>query len=1035
LERVLLMIERQISQSFIYSREAISLAKPVTIKVTNARLEEVLNKCFEGQPLIYQVEGRHIIIKQKTVTSPPREDGLPLRGRVLSENNQPLPGISVMIRSTNEVAVTNSNGEFFFKQFPSPGIIVVSGAEVELMELRAKAGENLLVTAKQKVGVLDETMVIAYGKTTRRMNTGNVGQVKGEEIRKQVVSNPLTALAGRIPGLNIRQISGMPGAYMTVELRGQNSIANGNDPLYVIDGVPFPSSSLTTSGGGGTITSPFNNINPYDIESIEVLKDAEATSIYGSRGANGVILITTKRGKSGKEQINLNTYYGFGKILKKMPLLNTQQYLMMRREAFANDGVTPTTSNARDLLVWDTTRYTDWQDYFVGNTSRVYDVHLNISGGSANTQYLLGLGHHKETSVFPGDFFDKKYSALFSFNHASTDRRLSLMAQVSFIAGENKLPQDNPRQHITLPPNAPALYDSSGKYNWANSTWTNPAASLEKTFESWTDNLIASVGMGYKVLPVLEFKINFGFNSIQTKERLITPRVSVNPAFPPSALVRSVFGDDQVRSTVLEPQLELKKSIRNIDFTALAGSTLQSSRRIATAVSATGFSSDELMNNPSAAADIDLFRGVEDIYHYIAFFGRLNMTYNKRYLLSGSFRYDGSSRFGPGRRFAGFGSVGLGWIFTQTDWVRRNVEFLNFGKLRVSYGTTGNDQIGEYNYLDTYSNYNYPYQGISTLYPTRLSNDKYGWEMVKKLEGGLELGFLGNAVILNLSYFRNTTANQLLSYPLPVITGFSGVIQNIPAVIRNTGVEIDLSTTLVRSSQFNWKANFNLTVPRNKLVDYPDLAASSYANSYVIGRSLFITKQYHYLGVNPATGLYEFEDFNEDNAISSPLDRQFIVFTGQQYFGGLSQNIIWKRLNLNFLIQFVRQKEIVSHTNAFARAGSMVNQPIYVLDRWQHPGDISNVQRFSTSNSAATSADSRFDQSDAGYTDGSFIRGKSIYLGYEFNKTKGKSPIRLTLYGQLQNFFTISRYKVLDPETRLTVAPQKTYSLGINLTL
>ncbi|HYD90382.1 MAG TPA: TonB-dependent receptor, partial [Flavobacterium sp.] len=312
-----------------------------------------------------------------------------------------------------------------------------------------------------------------------------------------------------------------------------------------------------------------------------------------------------------------------------------------------------------------------------------------------------------------------------------------------------------------------------------------------------------------------------------------------------------------------------------------------------------------------------------------------------------------------------------------------------------------------------------------------MSNDKYGWERVKKFEGGWEMGFLKERILFNLSYFHNTTDNQLLSYPLPVITGFTGVSENLPAIIRNSGIEIELLTAPLRSGKVTWRSGFNLTIPKNKLVKYPDLASSSYANTYEVGMPLFIAKRYQFIGVNPMTGKYEFVDLNGDNVISNPSDRQFVVFTGQQYYGGWFNSVTWRNFNLSMQIQFIKQKSIPSYVTYFSRPGTISNQPVWVLERWRQSGDDTDIQAFTNSNSQANAAYSRFTQSNAAYSNGSFLRGKNLYLSYLFKPVPKKSSFTILIYGQLQNFFTISKYKGLDPETRGSVPPQRIIAFGI----
>lgn len=348
LSTVFSQIEQRSDYRFLYSEEVLALGVPVSFTVKNAPLDSILRLCFYQQPLGYTMEGKHIIVKKKIIEKPTpltRE----LRGKVVDVQNEPLAGITITVKQTGMATATDANGEFFFMNLPVKATLLVTGGETVPQEIESSQSNYQLIVVQQRMSVLDETFVIAYGKSNKRSSTGTVSSVKKSEINKQPVQNILSVLAGRVSGLQVTTVSGAPGTSINLQLRGINSIANGTDPLIVIDGIPYPSQSLNgvIGGGAGTSSSPLNTLNPSDIESIEVLKDADATAIYGSRGANGVILITTVKGKAGKTSVSANFYQGFGKITRQMELLNTRDYLQMRREAFANDGTNPTTANHR----------------------------------------------------------------------------------------------------------------------------------------------------------------------------------------------------------------------------------------------------------------------------------------------------------------------------------------------------------------------------------------------------------------------------------------------------------------------------------------------------------------------------------------------------------------------------------------------------------------------------------------------------------------------------------------------------------------
>jgi hypothetical protein len=318
--------------------------------------------------------------------------------------------------------------------------------------------------------------------------------------------------------------------------------------------------------------------------------------------------------------------------------------------------------------------------------------------------------------------------------------------------------------------------------------------------------------------------------------------------------------------------------------------------------------------------------------------------------------------------------------------------------------------------------------GITPYQPNKLFNPEYTWEKVYKIETGFDVGFWKDRILIGLNYYHNTTGNQLVQYPLPPSTGFTGILRNLPAKIRNTGVEIELSSINIKQKNLKWSTSFNLTIPKNKLLEFDNLSKSSYANTYVIGKPLTIAKRYFNLGVNPQTGIYIYQDVDNDNKISAPNDQQSVVFTGQQYYGGFENIIQYKKLTISVNLQFVRQKNATSYLTLFGRPGTLSNQPTLVMNRWQNAGDITSIQRFSNSNSLATTGYSNLRLSDAAYSNASFIRLRNLYLSYETLKTKTGE---LQVFVQGQNLFTITKYQSLDPETKSLMPPLNMLTMGL----
>ncbi|EDM34882.1 putative outer membrane protein [Pedobacter sp. BAL39] len=443
LTKVFSSIESQTGYSFFWKNTDLTKIK-VDVKLKNAPLEDALKEIFEGLPLTYSITKKSIIVQAK---APSLLDKIAdvfkdtdARGIVSDANGEPLPGATVAVKDGKARAITNTRGEFILKNVPDDAIIQVSFMGYMTKEVPVGI-RYLAIKLELSNSKLDEIQVMAYGKTSRRFSTGNITTVTAEEIAKQPVSNPLMALVGKVPGMMITPNTGQASGTIKVEIRGRSTVSSQfpSDPLYIIDGVPLTyldvgGNSSYQYGSSGVIQngmftsgygqSPLFNINPASISSIEVLKDADATAIYGSRGANGVILITTKKGKAGPTRVTTNISQGVNAVTRYWDLLNTRDYVKMRKEAFKNDGIVPTLLNAPDLIAWDTTRYTNWQKELWGNTGKVTRVNLNISGGNEDTQFSISPGYGKTTDIMTSSGSDQSANLAFSISNAAFNKRL-----------------------------------------------------------------------------------------------------------------------------------------------------------------------------------------------------------------------------------------------------------------------------------------------------------------------------------------------------------------------------------------------------------------------------------------------------------------------------------------------------------------------------------------------------------------------------------------------------------------------------------
>ncbi len=944
-----------------------------------------------------------------------------ITGKVTDTSKVPIPGVHIQLKEKNWGTTTNFDGEFSIKA-KAEDTLVVSYMGYKRQKI-AVAGRNFIpITLEAEENALQEVVINAgYYTTTGRERTGNIAKVTAEELELQPVTNPLEALQGRMAGVEIVQQTGVPGAAPSIRIRGQNSLRNtfddnGNLPLYIVDGMPLNSSPMFSQNQmlGNIGIDPLNTLNVSNIESIEVLKDADATAIYGSRGANGVILITTKSGEGLKKETEVSArfYTGVSRVSHFVDLLNTEQYLNLRHQAFENDGVEPNEVNAYDLLVWDQNRYTNWQKKLFGGTASLSNMNLNVSGSGDRTSYLVGASYQKQGTVFPGDFSYQKKTFNFNLNHHSEDQKFKMNLSANYGIDENDLFSSATfvRSAFSLPPNAPAIYNEDGSFNWEGSTWTNPFATLENEGQGNMNNLIANMGLEYKLGGGLQIKTSLGYTRLNSEETYKIPIQSYDPAVWDYISNRSQHSLIDRTSWIAEPQLTYIKSFNNHQIEALIGGTFQESINSNLRMTATGYSNPHLIGNLAAADAVEVNEDREIEYKYNAIFARIGYNWKHTYFLNLTGRRDGSSRFGPGKRFANFGAIGAAWIFSKERFIEENLSFLSFGKLRGSYGRTGNDQIGDYRYLDAYE----ATPGPGGLYPTQLTNPNFSWEINKKFETGMQLGFIKDRINLNVSWYRNRSSNQLVGYPLPATTGFTSVEANLAATVENTGWEVELSTLNFTGKHLRWQTSFNLSLPENKLVKFDNIEETSYQNIYRVGKSLNLGILYNFQGVDPETGLYTVEDVNEDGRYDYD-DRIVTKDIGRQYFGGLHNQLDYKGFSLGFLVEFVKQKGYKLSATPPGRLGNTLPHQVQLGSQGEN---LPTVQTASQSVYALLAYNNYAYNSDFAITDASFIRLKTLSLGYsvpkKLLKITGLKQLEIFLHGQ--NLFTLTDYVGLDPQ-------------------
>ncbi|MBW8686796.1 SusC/RagA family TonB-linked outer membrane protein [Chitinophaga rhizophila] len=978
-----------------------------------------------------------------------------ISGHVKDETGIYLPGATIHVKGKKDGARTDSTGAFTLVTSESRPRLQVSYVGYETLEKFVEPGSGITLVLKQGNRGLDEVTIVGYMDNSRRYTAGSVSRITAAEIEGHPIGNPLLSLQGRVPGMVITQSSGIAGSSIRVNLRGTNSLFNGSDPLYIVNGAQLPInseqinllSSVASQNENGGI-SPFSLFGLTDIESIDIQKDAVATAAYGSRGANGVVHITTKRPDSGRLKVTVNYMQGVSNVSHHLHLLNTQQYLGMRREAFKNDGLIlndrpGNPGYAYDLLLWDTMRYTNWQKMLTGRSAALRDFNIGVSGGSKTTRVLLSTGIYREGAVYSKDMSYLRSNINLALNHESRDSSFNLGIYANYSIDNNQLFNPTTNGEF-LPPNAPKPYDERNKLVWEEKgeMFANPLAELLKRYSIVKNNLIVNVAPSYELFRHFKVKANIAFSGINVYENSTVPIAAQNPYADSTITGSSSFATGRYKSIMIDNMAEYAIHSRFGDIMLLAGYSYQFARSNTSIITGLGYTNDaDLRFKERAPVKTAELRDPNE-YRYGALFSQLNYRYHQKYILDMTFRRDGSSKFSPERRFGSFWAAGAAWIFSKEAFFAHFDSWLRYGKLRGSMGVTGNDKIANYKYLDTWSPIpSGPYQGIPGLAPDALYNPAYSWETCRKTELGLEMEFVPAAMFLSAAYFSNVSSDQLVKYNLLVQTGFNSILKNIDADILNRGWEFTFDATLLKTNRMKLSAGLNFTIPENRLLTFQDLKKSSYNDTYVLGQSVRVLNRLRSDGIDPKTGTFIIRD-KDGNGIYNGADYEVIGHLDPDWYGSLRLGLEWKRLSIMVLSDF-RKQIAPNYLHAIylnnILPGAPRNQSVEVLDHWQVPGDASLYPKYSTQSGGAVYGDRRLIvNSERAYSDASFLKLRNVFIYYTIQPFR-LSHLRMQsirLYCKAQNLFTLTRYRAGDPETAspLSLASLRTVTMGLQVT-
>ncbi|HXB08324.1 MAG TPA: SusC/RagA family TonB-linked outer membrane protein [Puia sp.] len=1049
LKRVFKEIYRQTGYNILWTSHSIKDSYLIDVDLKDANLEDALKAILRDLPFTFTITGKTIIITGKTTPTPGKKGSEPgnitVFGLVVDERGQPVTGATVSVPNSNHVTITNGYGHFRIPDVDSMATLEVSYIGYETRRIEA-GRHQLFVSMDPAQSKLDEAQVIAYGKTTGRLSTGDVTTISTKELSKSSSPNVLEALQGLVPGLYLTQNGAAATATYNISLRGQRAISalnalSGNNtalntPLILVDGFPLPTGIVAqdnlglagANGFAGSVSgqNPLFGINPEDIESVSVLKDADATAIYGSMGANGAIMITTKKSRAGKITVSGNFSGGFTKQMEKLKLLSTGQYLAMRKEAIKNDDVTPTLNNAYDLLQWDQSRYTDWQQKLIGTRPAV-TTNVSMGGGEGNTTFRLNIGYFRDFNNIPGtpdniaqDYKNDRGTAQLSTSTQTADGHFKIDNMVQFSTSGTSGPNGSLEGLIWLAPNAPDLFTPDGKINWNEWRIANDApyvSNLVKPYTADAKEYRLTNEMSYRIVDNLKVNLRTSYSSSRFRQTQVQSNAAGTD--PLTAVSRVTgFGDNYFTAFNIEPTVSYTFTLGRHRVEALAGATYFRNYQGFQTLTGTGWLSDDLQTSLAGAASVTS----QDQYNQTRMassYARIGYNYEGRYLITLNGRRDGSSDFGPGNKYGTFGSVAAAWIFSSEKWMLGHTgnKAFSFGKVRGSYGVTGMPVGAPYTWLSTYSSDTLVdiYLGVPTYSVTRPANPNVRWSQTRKAEVGLDLGFLADRLLLSGNIYRTRSSNQIIYNPVTAITGFSNLLFNSPALVQNEGVEGQLNYRSAPGQKISWSVGFNISHNSNKLIAFPNLQNSLYKDQYVIGRSISRAQLYRLtFPFNPQTGTYDNPQVPGQVGVTTTY-----VDAAPDFTGGIQCEVGYKGFSLSGNFTYARQIGLlninagVGSTPGYLLAGNS-NQTIQILNAWHKPGDVAVYPRYS-----AYGFNSFLYQSNVFWGDASYLALKNASFSYTLSPAQLKymHMSGLVLTARADNLFTLSSYKGGNPET------------------
>jgi len=1075
-KEVFKQIENSSEFVFFYNEDYIDINRKVNINVREEKIETILSELLKGTKNTYKIYDRQIVI-----SSPERKELRPviksevkaeqkrvITGTVKDAKGLSLPGVTVAVKGTTMGIITDANGQFKLTVPTSAKSLVFSFVGLKSKEVAIGDKTNITVVMEEEVLGMEEVVVVGYGTMKKKDLTGSVGQVAMSDMEKAPVGSISESLAGRVAGVQISSADGQPGSQASIIIRGANSITQDNSPLYVVDGFPVEGFNL-------------NLFNPEDIESIDVLKDASSTAIYGARGANGVIMITTKKGKIQKPQITLTTTNSFNQNIKTMKLMDSYEFLQYQLERYPTAGSasspTPTytflTVPGKTLEDYKNYPTTDWQSpFFKTGIQRLYT--MAIRGGSEKTLYSISGSINNTDGTIINTGFDR-YEGRVNLDQVLTKKlKVGLNANYSYILQHGNSVSASLNSGSTNILYSVWGYNPLSQYtedepiddttNPANDYKFNPVLNQKNLVRnSKTNNINVNAYLNYAITPELVLKIT----GILNNRRIDNENFNNSNTYYGSPLtnpgkangVNGSVSFGKVNDWANENTLTWTKKFNKVHNLNLMGGFTQQGNTSGTY----GFTSNFLPNETLGVSGLNegtvspTATAVSSLWKAASFLSRIAYNYQSTYYLTFSYRADGSSKFSEKNHWSYFPSGALAWRFTQEKFLKDN-QIISDGKLRFSYGKTGNNRVGDFAYLSTIGippalSYTFNNAWASSIIPQTIGNPDLKWETTDQYDIGLDLSFLKNRINLIADVYSKTTKDLLLNATLPTSTGYATAFENVGSV-RNQGLEFTLNTVNIVTKEFRWTSSFNIAFNRNKVLALANnqeslLSGIRWDNNWS-SIPAYIAKIGEPLGLMYGyiwDGNYQYEDFNKtstdtyvlkDNVPTNgntrttikPGDIRYRDLNGDGnvnvsdytvignslpiHIGGFTNNFTWKNFDLNIFFQWSYGNKIQNNNRLVFEGGALANAYLEqfksYVDRWSPDNQGSSNYRaggfFGGGYSSKT------------IEDGSYLRLKTASFGYNFptKLLKKYNVAALRLYVSGQNLLTFTNYSGLDPE-------------------